>query len=250
MLTCSGGGSWRRSETAFQRLIVKSKIDALRRYLSKEQRVFVNNIIVTLHEDTRLLGTDGNTVATSAITTTQRATVSIPNSFNSIGIIDGQHRLFSYHEGGPDDAVVMPLRRQQNLLVTGIIFPASATLPQRERFQAKLFLEINSTQTNARSDLKQSIVQLLNPFSDESIARTLLDRLNKKGPLKALFQEHSIQGGRLKTTTVVSYGLKPLVRLDHGPLFRLWSHVEKDSMRDSSKDAVLAEYLTCTRSRQ
>ena len=94
-----------------------------------------------------------------------------------MGIIDGQHRIFAYHETVDDDPDIAQLRVQQNLLVTGIIFPEGVSALNREKFEARLFLEINSTQTSAKSSLKQAIGLLLDPFSSDFIASKVLAQL-------------------------------------------------------------------------
>jgi hypothetical protein len=99
----------------------------------------------------------------------------LPYEYNSIGLIDGQHRVFSYYEGGRDEAKISVLRVQQNLLVTGVIYPSNISRAERSKFEATLFLEINATQTNAKSDLKQAIGVLLQPFSQDSIARRIVN---------------------------------------------------------------------------
>lgn len=91
------------------------------------------------------------TVDASILNSTAPVTIKLPDKPNSIGIIDGQHRVFAYHESKDDDADIAALRIQQNLLITGIIYPEGISDLEREKFEAKLFLEINSTQTNAKS---------------------------------------------------------------------------------------------------
>jgi hypothetical protein len=55
-----------------------------------------------------------------------------------------QHRLFSYYKAREDDQTIAKLRHQQNLLVTGIIYPKGLNEKEAERFEAALFLSINS----------------------------------------------------------------------------------------------------------
>ena len=236
-------GGWRTGGTFYQRLIMKSKIDALRKYLLKEKRVFVNNIVVTLPSTTKLTNDSGNTIDTKTITKTSPAHINLPNEFNSVGVIDGQHRLFSYHEGGVEDDSIALFRAQQNLLVTGIIYPEGTHTAERESFEAQLFLEINSNQTNARTDLKQAIQLVLAPFADGSIARAVLESLNDKGALEDVFQRSEFETKLLKTTTVVSYGIKPLVRVD-GRLFDLWDDPDKGVMVAERDHDALVRYIS------
>ncbi|NBB53179.1 hypothetical protein GVN24_33390 [Rhizobium sp. CRIBSB] len=235
---------WRDRGGVYQRMIIRKKIDDIRRHLVEKERVFVNNVIVTLPSSTKLLDATENTIDPATITKTQPATVSIPLDFNSVGIIDGQHRIFSYFEGGSSEEKIAKLRIQQNLLVTGIVYPDAATPEERTRFEAGLFLEINSTQANAKSDLKQAINQIVRPFIADSIARDTLDQLNASGPLAGIFEQHFFETDKVKTTSVVSYGLRPLVRpTAGGPLFERWTDSAKSYFITAEDDAARIRYV-------
>lgn len=236
---------WRDRSGLYQRMILRAKLDSIRKYLAEHKRVFVNNIIVTLPPGTKILNEDEDTVDTAKITTTQPATISIPKDFNSVGVIDGQHRIFSYYEGGANEAVIGELRSQQNLLVTGIIYPDHATAEEKTRFEAGLFLEINSNQANAKSELKQAINQLIRPFLADSIAREVLDKLNEEaGVLRGMFSQSFLEPGGIRTTSVVSYGLRPLVRPSApGPLFNRWLDNDKEVFIASENDAARKRYV-------
>lgn len=236
---------WRDRNGLYQRMISRSKLDSIRKYLVDHQRVFVNNIIVTLPSGTKILNAEEDTISTTKIHTTQPAIISIPSEFNSVGIIDGQHRVFSYYEGGANEDVIGALRLQQNLLVTGIIYPDNVSDPEKTRFEAELFLEINSTQTNAKSELKQAINQLIRPFLADSIARDVLDKLNDgQGALSGKFSRSFFDVGGLRTTSVVSYGLRPLVRPSApGPLFERWTDADKDTFVSSENDTARQRYI-------
>jgi DGQHR domain-containing protein len=236
---------WRDRSGLYQRMILRTKLDSIRKYLVDQKRVFVNNIIVTLPSGTKILDSDENTINTNTIHTTQPAVISIPSEFNSVGIIDGQHRVFSYYEGGANENVIGALRSQQNLLVTGIIYPDNVSDPEKTRFEAGLFLEINSTQSNAKSELKQAINQLIRPFLADSIARDVLEKLNDgQGVLSGKFSQSFFDAGGLRTTSVVSYGLRPLVRPSApGPLFARWTDADKDTFVSFENDAARKRYV-------
>ncbi|WP_081160083.1 hypothetical protein [Ensifer aridi] len=236
---------WRDRSGLYQRMILRTKLDSIRKYLVDQKRVFVNNIIVTLPSGTKILDASENTINTTTIHTTQPAVISIPSEFNSVGIIDGQHRVFSYYEGGANENVIGALRSQQNLLVTGIIYPDNVSDPEKTRFEAGLFLEINSTQSNAKSELKQAINQLIRPFLADSIARDVLDKLNDgQGVLSGKFSQSFFDAGGLRTTSVVSYGLRPLVRPSApGPLFARWTDADKDTFVSLENDAARKRYI-------
>ncbi|MDH0615964.1 MULTISPECIES: hypothetical protein [unclassified Agrobacterium] len=236
---------WMDRSGLYQRMILRSKLDSIRKYLVDQKRVFVNNIIVTLPAGTKILDSNDNTIDTTTIHSTQPAVISIPSEFNSVGVIDGQHRVFSYYEGGANENVIGALRSQQNLLVTGIIYPDNVRDTEKTRFEAGLFLEINSTQSNAKSELKQAINQLIRPFLTDSIARDVLDKLNDgNGVLASKFSQNFFDGGGLRTTSVVSYGLRPLVRPSApGPLFARWTDAEKDTFVSLENDDARKRYV-------
>jgi hypothetical protein len=143
---------WRDSSHLYQRILVRSKIAKMRRYLIDQKRVFVNNIIVTLPSNTALNDPKGKgtNIPEKDLNKAQAIIVSIPVGYSVIGIIDGQHRVFCYHEG--DDALEPKIalhRKRQHLLVTGIIYPPDIKEKARLEFEARLFLEINDTQRGA-----------------------------------------------------------------------------------------------------
>ena len=236
---------WRDRNGLYQRMIIRKKLESVRRYLLDSKRVFVNNIVVTLPSDTKVLDDNEDTINPKTLNQTQPATISLSSNFNSIGLIDGQHRVFSYYEGGLNEEFISELRSQQNLLVTGIIYPTDTTSEEKTRFEAGLFLEINSNQANAKSDLKQAINQIIRPFLTDSIARDVLDAINDgSGVLSGKFSSDYFAIGALKTTSVVSYGLRPLVRpVQSGPLFSRWSDAQKDTMIVSEDDAARKRYI-------
>jgi DGQHR domain-containing protein len=235
---------WKDSLNMYQRMISKSKIESIRAYLKKERRVFINNIIVTLPEDVKPLSESGETIDAKTLNDTAPIRIKLPERPNSVGLIDGQHRVFAYHESVSDDAEIAQLRVQQNLLVTGIIYPKGITEPERQKFEAKLFLEINSTQTSAKSPLKQAIGIVLEPFASESIAARTLSGMAKSGPLAGFIQQHFYETEKLKTASIVSYGLKPLVKTTGSDsIFRLWGDKDKNSVAGQNDLVALERYV-------
>lgn len=108
---------------------------------------------------------------------------------------------------------IAKLRNEQNLLVTGIIYPPNTQREAAERFEATLFLAINSNQTNAPAALRQEIEVILKPFSPTAIGKQVMQRLAKSGPLQGHVEAYFFDKGKLKTTSIVSYGLGPLIKL-------------------------------------
>lgn len=245
--------SWRDDDGLYQRILIKGKISSMRRYLAETKRVFVNNIVVTLPNEALINepGTRKN-IDNAKLLKVQPVTISIPLQPNMIGLIDGQHRVFCYHESTKDlhDKEISKQRTRQNLLVTGLVYPALWTKSQRSEFEAKLFLEINDTQARAKTVLKHSIEVLLKPFSTIAIAKEVITKLARSGPLASLLQTNFFDPpDRIKTSSIVSYGLQPLVKTDGTDcLFAAWSAPEKGLLMDRAADVtrrkeLLSEYI-------
>jgi DGQHR domain-containing protein len=235
---------WRDSANLYQRMVSKVKIASIRKYLHQQKRVFINNIVVTLPSDTRIVNATGSHVDPKKITDTEVVNIQLPARRESIGIVDGQHRVFAYHETPDDDSEIATLRGQQNLLVTGLIYPEHFSDREKEKFEAKLFLEINSNQTSAKDDLKNSILMYLEPFLPTSIATRVLDRLSTSGPLAGAIERYFFEDGLIKTTSIVKYGLVPLIRLDGDQsLVRHWQDDAKDRVVAKSDEEGLDRYI-------
>ncbi|MDP2760452.1 MAG: DNA sulfur modification protein DndB [Sideroxyarcus sp.] len=239
--------SWRDGEGLYQRILIKNKIASMRRYLVDAKRVFVNNIVVTLPPNTQLNDPPtSKNIAPEDLDRLRQVRIGVPYSANMIGLVDGQHRIFCYHEANdPLENKISTLRKRQNLLVTGLIFPNSWNDHQKRQFEAKLFLEINDNQARAKSGLKQSIELILNPYSTIAIAKEVTNRLSKKGPLAGLLQTNFFDSPEMiKTTSIVSYGLRPLLKLDgQDSLFAAWKSLNKENLADNKTDLAIRKSL-------
>ncbi len=243
----------------YQRMLESSKVTSMRKYLHDRNRVFINNIIATISTDKiKLYDKDENTLTIDSngqfknnnSTEISPAKIEIDDSCNIIGLIDGQHRTYAYHEG--DDSYeykISSLRKEQNLLVTGILFPQNESQTKRLKFEANLFLEINSNQKNVPSQIRQEIELMISPFSPIAIGKKILTGLNKSGPLVDIIEQYWYEKSKLKTASIVSYGLRPLVKIDDikskDSLFSLWSNSNKQNLKlkDSTDYELLNEYI-------
>lgn len=240
---------WEDSECLYQRLLVKAKIQKMREYLASEGRVFVNNIIATLPDDTRFLDGEGKQIEHDKLTPKKTIKVELLRNFGSIGLVDGQHRVFAYHEGKDKlDQDIELLRKKQHLLVTGIVYPLGYNPLNKTQFEAKLFLEINDKQTRAKGDLKQAIQTIIEPFSDVAIAKRVVSNLSASGPLCGDLEEHFFERGKIKTTSIVSYALRYLVAIDGADsLYQVWPHIKKEKLKKRMNKTLLDEYVKfCT----
>tara|TARA_R110002074_G_scaffold361132_1_gene534125 strand:+ start:183 stop:1946 length:1764 start_codon:yes stop_codon:yes gene_type:complete len=231
---------WRDDAGLYQRVLVPKKISNMRRYLVDEKRVFVNNVIVTLPSDTvmNIAGSSGKNIPSTDLKKAKQISISIPAGYNNIGIVDGQHRVFCYHEGIDTlDSKIDELRKRQNLLVTGIVYPDGTSETERRAFEAKLFLEINDNQTRTRSALRQDIEVIVRPFLGIAVAKRVMQGLSKKGPYTGLFQSSYFDApNKIKTSSIVSYGLRPLVKFDGtDSLYHAWENPDKHRLKEREK---------------
>ena len=252
---------WRDVESVghYQRMFEQKKISSMRKYLSEKNRVFINNIISTISiNEIQLKDKDGNVLNLKEngqfvglnSTEVTPTLIEINDKCNIIGLIDGQHRTYAYHEGDDQfETKISKLRKVQNLLVTGILFPQKESKQARLKFEANLFLEINSNQTNVKSQLKQEIESMIAPFSVVAIGKRILFGLNKSGPLGNLIEQYWYEKGKIKTASIVSFGLRPLIKIDDtkvkDSLFVLWTNPDKQKLKikESKEFDLLDEYV-------
>lgn len=250
---------WRKVDSAnhYQRMFAPKKLTNMRKYLVEKDRVFINNIITSIATDkikfydsqkNELELLDNGQFKDSTSSDVTPISIEINDECNIIGIIDGQHRIFAYHEG--DDAYetrISELRKVQNLLVTGILFPNNESEEKRLIFEANLFMEINSNQANPNPQIKQEIESMIKPFSSIAIAKKILHGLNKSGPLENLIEENWYDRSKIKTASIVSYGLKPLIKLDDtrskDSVYSIWTNTNKSKLRDNTDYDLLKEYI-------
>lgn len=243
----------------YQRMLLQRKISSMRKYLTDKNRVFINNIITSIatdkiklyDKDSQLLSIDSaGQFTNSDMVNVTPAYIEINDETNIIGLIDGQHRTFAYHEG--DDVyetTISKMRDIQNLLVTGILFPHNESIAKRLKFEANLFMEINSNQSNASSQLKQEIELMINPMSSVAISKRVIEGLNKSGPLNNLIEQYWYEKNKLKTASIVSYGLRPLLKIEDvkskDSIFSLWTHIDKNKLKikDNEEYDLLKEYI-------
>lgn len=238
--------AWLDSDHLYQRILVKNKIKEMRGYLINEKRTFLNNIIATLPVDVKIEDEKGNPITNNTkLLAGGKVFLHIPVVANNIGIIDGQHRIFAYHEG--DDiyeSKISKIRMKRHLLVTAILYPQKIKQKEKESFEAKLFLEINDKQTPIKSSLKHVIYTVVYPFSDIAISKRIIQELSKKSPMDEVFETDYFDKGKLSTTSVVSYGIRYLVKLDGtDSLFHLWKKQGKEKLKDKKNHKLLDEYV-------
>ena len=89
---------------------------------------------------------------------------------------------------------------------------------------------------------------MVNPFSAISIGKRILLKLNENGPFEKLIEQYSFEKRKLKTSSIVDYGLKPLIKLDKtakDSLFFVWENTDKNKLmiKDTDEYELLEEYV-------
>lgn len=241
-------GGWKDTEDnyLYQRMLNPNKIREMRKFLNENDRVFINNIIVTIPiEEIKLynkdhevlpIGIEGD-LPTNPPLKTDPILIEITDKTNIIAIIDGQHRVYTYHEGNDGyEEKISKLRKRQNLLVTAILFPKNLSRSECVKFEARIFKEINSNQKRVSTELLQAIDAIQKPFSVVAIARSILQKLNNSGPLLAIFELSAFDKDKIKVSTIINYALIRIVKFDvEDGLFFLWDNPEKDKLREANK---------------
>lgn len=132
------------------------------------------------------------------------------------------------------------MRTKQHLLVTAVLFPETEREGEKRKFEATLFREINNTQTNIKSALKQQIDLMISPFSTTAVGKDIINKLNESGPLWDKIEMHSYEKGKLKTASIISFALCPLVKYDDtdqsDSLYKVWQNPKKTSLNKDCQD--------------
>lgn len=225
--------NWEESSGLYQRLITKNRIEKIREFVINNERTFFNNIIVSLPKNVKIYDQNDEIINLQDLDSFKNCTLELPDEFNSIGIIDGQHRIYSYYENNVLDnkeVKVNDLRNRIYLLVTGLIFPNTWTSSQRREFESNVFVEINKNSKNVDKDVLLHIESTQNPFSKNSIARRILEKLNLSGVFKDKFQLSLVETGQIKVASIIQFALSYLVASDisSNGLYQCWKNENSD----------------------
>lgn len=241
--------NWSDSIWLYQRLIEKSKIKGIRSFLESKGEAFYNNIIVALPDRVRFCDEHGDYKTIDEIGDLEgNCTLTFPKEMNSICVIDGQHRIFAHYESGVDsqqERTIANLRKQLHLLVTGLVFPPEISQEERARIQSEIFVDINSNAKLVPQNVLLQIKRIQNPIADESIAQFVIEHLNKQGVFQNLLQISTLDGGKIKTASIVRFALRYLVTVHPAEgkqsLFTHWNG-NKEALLAMKSDAI-EEYV-------
>ncbi|WP_258107241.1 hypothetical protein [Christensenella minuta] len=71
--------------------------------MAKNGEAFYNNIIVALPNNVRFLDASGDSVPIDKVGNYETCKLELSEKWNSICVIDGQHRIFAHYEGFESD---------------------------------------------------------------------------------------------------------------------------------------------------
>lgn len=226
---------WDKKVDLYQRLIEPKRIKSVRDFVVANQTTFLNNIIVTLpygikfykntQEGQKELKLEEITNYSSDIE------MHIPADFNSMAIIDGQHRVFAYYEDydqtNLNEIKIKKLRKELNLLVTGIIYPQNTIYDddlEKRKFESNLFVSINKNAKPVDADTLIQVQSIMNPTSGEAISRKVIQILNEDEPFKDMFQLSKVEDAPIKTASIIQYALSSLLvaKNNQSSLYKYW----------------------------
>jgi DGQHR domain-containing protein len=183
-----------RSQRKFQRALMIDKLTKLRRLITADDFCFPTAILIVLSSDSQFA--DGR--------------LTIPDRYGAVSVIDGQHRLFSY----ADADVRARVADNGRIMVTAIQF-RSPDQREHARNSARIFVEINSNQTQIRpSHIDAISYDILGLTTPRALAAQAILRLNDRpnGRTFGLFDTSQTHLGVIAAPTVMN-ALKPLVAL-------------------------------------
>jgi len=209
--------NWEDHAWLYQRLVETEKIRKIRRFLAGKGEAFFNNIIVALPDNVRFCDDAGNQVSLDQIGANQHCSLELYKEWNSICVIDGQHRIYAHYEGPTTDSLepqIASLRKKLHLLVTGLVFPQEMSPMERAQIQSQIFVDINSNAKVVPPDVLLHIEMISNPFSDIGIARRVISKLNKKKVFLNMFELSLVDDSKIKVASIVKFALRYLVTLN------------------------------------
>tara|TARA_Y100000114_G_scaffold139053_1_gene142631 strand:- start:2875 stop:4521 length:1647 start_codon:yes stop_codon:yes gene_type:complete len=243
--------NWGYSTDLYQRLIDANRIRKIRQYVASDGSAFLNNIILGLPPDVTFQTSDKTPVKLDDIQDYSSYRMHIPDEFNSLCIIDGQHRVFAHYEGTDElEPKVSSIRSKVHLLATGLVFPPNMDELDRLKLQSEIFLDINSNTKPVPADVLLAIQSLRAPYADVAVARRVLELLNKQSAFRNMFQLSQMDQAPIKIASIVKFALRYLVDIQaESGLFAEWAKNDpsRKSLRTKNSSDLLTEYVNyCT----
>jgi len=129
---------------SYQRIIIKSKLQSIKKYIVEEGGLFPNSIILNFNTKGNL---QFDLIKNQEENTSARlGYLHLPAKYKSAWIIDGQHRLYGFTETEQANTIPIPVIAFENL---------------NPSYQAQYFVDINSKQKNVPTNLLQELYSSL-----------------------------------------------------------------------------------------
>lgn len=154
--------------TSYQRLVKKKKINEIKEFISKYRGVFPTNIIISFEPKGKFFLPKG-----PAKNDISFGELSLPRKYNSITVIDGQHRLFAYDK--------LEMSKTDLIYVIGF-----EKMDLKE--QIRTFVNINEKQTKVSSSLMWDLyTSILHKSEINYRISSIAKRLNQEDKSSALY---------------------------------------------------------------
>jgi DGQHR domain-containing protein len=184
--------SQKYNSQGFQRMIEPNRLEKINEdYLSKNE-TFPNNIIIFLDPEIYTKETDFYNVQSGELT--------FFDEYNSLIIVDGQHRFFSFVKGGKID---------REVLLT-LIFLKEGDKDGSYSHMEKTFYKINKTQEKLDPNLSFILKARIDPDSEDNFWYEVFKKLDKVGFFSSRFsfKETTMKAHDTKKSivSVITYG--------------------------------------------
>jgi DGQHR domain-containing protein len=176
------------SKLSFQRMISRKRLKNINKNYLKDNETFPNNIIIFLNPDYY------NDM--SKFYKKSKKTIHFLDEFNSLIIIDGQHRFFSFISGDKNNEILLSFIYIKN--ADGFF-----------NIVADTFFQINDNQKGIDPNLSFSLKAKIRPTSDESFWFNVFEKLDKSGFFKEKYSfDESIyrSSKKLSAYSLIKYG--------------------------------------------
>ncbi|HDK26712.1 MAG TPA: DGQHR domain-containing protein [Candidatus Atribacteria bacterium] len=175
----------------FQRMVKATRLKKINEeYLSKNE-TFPNNIIIGLNPEIY--------TKEEEFYDNENEEITFFDEFNSLIIIDGQHRFFSFVKGN---------KLNRSILVT-LIFFRGEDKEENYLLMDKMFYKINKTQERIDPNLSFILKARIDPESEENFWYTVFKKLDKRGFFanRFSFKETTMKKTPQKSIiSVITYG--------------------------------------------
>ena len=180
------------NKEGFQRMIKLTRLNKINEDYLRKNETFPNNIIFGLNPEVYRNGKE--------FYDKEKETITLFLEYNSLILIDGQHRFFSFVKGG----------KEKRYILATLVFFKEKNEKEAYLSMYRMFYKINKTQEKIDPNLSFILVAKIDPNSDENFWYSVFKRLDKKGFFanRFSFKEATLRKGesRKSIISVITYG--------------------------------------------